>query len=58
MTRLYLTKFKEKEKEKKYNDHKDIKGLGLECLGGMSPNFKELFQDHGCQIWPFGRSQR
>ena len=33
--RLYLAKFKEKEKDKKYNNHKDIKGLGLECLGGM-----------------------
>ena len=33
MERLYVAKFKEKEKEKKYNDHKDIKGLGLECLG-------------------------
>ena len=48
--RLYLAKFKEKEKEKKHNNHKDIKGLGLECLGGMSPNFKELLQDIAEQL--------
>ena len=50
MERLYLAKFKEKEKEKKYNNHKDIKGLGLECLGGVSPNFKELLQDIAEQL--------
>ena len=49
-TRLYLAKFREKEKEKKYGNHKDIHGLGLECLGGMSPKFKELLQDIAEQL--------
>ena len=32
---------KEKEKDKKYGNNNDIWGLGLECLGGVSPRFKE-----------------
>ena len=49
-SRLYLAKFKEKEKEKKYGNKDDIWGLGLECLGGMSPKFKELLQDIAEQL--------
>ena len=48
--RLYLAKFKEKEKEKKYGNKVDIWGLGLECLGGMSPKFRILLQDVAEQL--------
>ena len=42
--KLWLAKEKEKEKKKKYDDRDDICGLGLECLGGMSPKFRLLLQ--------------
>ena len=48
--RLYLAKMKEKEKEKKYGNNNDIWWLGLECLGGMSPKFKEFSQEIAEQL--------
>ena len=48
--KLYLAKFKEKEKEKKYGNRNDIWGLGLECLGGMSPKLRILLQDVAEQL--------
>ena len=42
--RLWLAEELESRKEEKYKNKDNIKGLGLEVLGGMSDNFKAIIQ--------------
>ena len=48
--RIGLAKQLEEMKSRKYNHRPDIKGLGYEVLGGMSPNFKLILNEIGTQL--------
>ena len=48
--RIGLAKQLEEMKARKYNHRADIKGLGYEVLGGMSPNFKLILNEIGTQL--------
>ena len=48
--RIGLAKQLQEMKSRKYNHRPDIKGLGYEVLGGMSPNFKLILNEIGTQL--------